>query len=61
MEPIDKFWAALGALTYAETQEVAITLRDLYDNEYDLKDSVGWMALLNDAREAHEREAEEAV
>jgi hypothetical protein len=53
---IELFWAALGALTFAETVTVAETMRDAHDcvDGFDPSDVADWSFLLNSAREIGE-------
>lgn len=50
---IADFWAALGQLTFAETVEVAETMRDAHESVTDFEptDITDWSFLLNTARE----------
>jgi hypothetical protein len=55
-ENIDKLWNALGALTFAETLEVAEVFRDAVESgsDFDPTDLHAWAFLLNTAREIAE-------
>ena len=57
------FWSALGALTYAETQKVAETMRDAWDCLLgpEPTDAQDWAAALNTAREIAQDRLEDAV
>lgn len=60
---IGLFWAALGALTFAETVKVAETMRDACESvcEFEPTDVSDWAFLLNTAREiAEDRSEDEA-
>lgn len=62
-EAICKFWAALGALTFAETVEVAEQFRDACDATDDFEGwgVADWAFLLNTARDAAETLESEAA
>jgi hypothetical protein len=48
----EEFWAALGALTFAETVEIAEVMRDAWETTTDFEgtDVQEWSFLLNTAR-----------
>ena len=53
-------WAALGALTFAETLEIAEVLRDAWEatTDFECTDVADWAFLLNNAREIAEDRAD---
>jgi hypothetical protein len=57
-----EFWAALGALTFAETVEIAEVMRDAWEScsEFEQADVSDWAFLLNMAREIAEDREEAA-
>lgn len=61
-ERIEAFWDALGALTFAETVEVAAVFRDAMDctSDFEASDTQDWSFLLNTAREIAEGKVEAA-
>jgi hypothetical protein len=60
---VAEFWAALGRLTFAETLEVAATLRDAEDcvTDFEITDAQDWSFLLNAAREIAQDRSEEVA
>jgi hypothetical protein len=60
---IELFWAALGALTFAETVTVAETMRDAHDSTTDFEptDAADWSFLLNTAREIAEDRSDDGA
>jgi len=58
---VDLFWAALGALTFAETVKVAEVMRDAWEstNDFEPTDVQKWSFLLNTAREIAEDHSED--
>jgi ABC-type amino acid transport system permease subunit len=62
---IADFWAALGAMTFAETLEVAETMRAAWEStvsgEFEATDVSEWSFLLNAAREIAEDRAGDAA
>lgn len=59
----ETLWAALGALTFAETVEIAEVFRDAFESTTDFEptDVHEWSFLLNTAREIAEDRSEEEV
>jgi hypothetical protein len=57
----DTFWNALGALTFAETLEIAEVFRDAWESTdgFEPTDLQDWSFLLNTAREISEDRSEE--
>ena len=65
MDKIEALWVALGALTFAETLEVAETLRDAWEStagdDFETASIHEWAILLNTSREIYDQRAEEEV
>lgn len=62
IDRIDAFWAALGALTFAETVTVSEVMRDAWeaDDHFEATSIHNWSFLLNTAREiAEDRSSDE--
>lgn len=59
----EAFWTALGALTFAETVEIAAVFRDAHDctTDFEPTDAADWSFLLNTAREIAEGQLESAA
>jgi hypothetical protein len=60
---IESLWAALGALTFAETLQVAETMRDAADcmTDFEVSNAHDWSILLNTAREIAEDRTEDVA
>lgn len=61
-ERMENFWIAFGALTFAETLEIAGLMRDALEatGDFDPNDVRDWSFLLNTARGIYFDEAEAA-